>query len=113
MPESQAAINYIQDLTSYIQDLTSYNARVSGGKNCLYLSGATTSSAITGSTKTTSNTFGKLLFLTSGTLTSITSTQITNSTDWSSADTIASGTAIYIKFTKVKTKTGKFLCCYY
>lgn len=77
-----------------------------GGTDCIFVTGASTSSAETGST---TNSFGKIVFVRDSTLTSITSTQILNSTEWSSGTTIPAGTVLYAKVTKVKTKSGAFI----
>lgn len=77
-----------------------------GGTDCYFVTGATTSSAVTGDTD---NSFGKIFFVRDSTLTSISSTQILNSTEWSSGTTIPAGTVLYAKVTSVKTKTGAIL----
>ena len=84
-----------------------YIQQFAGQTNSYYVSGATTSSAITGST---TNTLSRIVFLTAGNLTSVTSTSITGSTNISSGTTIAAGTVIAGKITKIKTKAGSFLC---
>ena len=83
-----------------------YIKQIAKMNNCYFVSGASTSSAETGST---TNIFSRIQFITSGNLSSVVSTQITNSTDISSGTTYAAGTEIVAKMTSVKTKAGDFM----
>ena len=106
MPSNNAVNRYIEDVREW--------AKVDkGGTNCYFISGATTSSEVTGSTETTANTFGKIMFLSNCHITSITSTQISGSTDWTTDSTIVAGTELIAKITKLKTKVGKMLVYLY
>lgn len=103
-------LGYIADNTSGLStktdDISNYLKRDIGGTNCYFITGATTSSEVTGSTVASDNTFGKVVFLTNCHWTSVVSTQILNSTNWTTNTSMAAGTELFAKITKVKTKVG-------